>query len=104
MGRTPALIGISVVSVGLLVAGKDPFTPAQRNYWAFQPVKRVPPPSGKQLNPIDAFVASKLEAKGLAFAPAADRVTLLRRVSFDLIGLPPSPAEVDAFVSDKSPD
>ena len=108
MGRTPALIGISVVSVGLLLAGKDPFTPAQRNYWAFQPVKRVPPPAVKQqklvANPIDAFIASKLDGKGIQLSPAADKVTLLRRVSFDLIGLPPTPGEVDAFVADKSPD
>src|SRR3954465_15287108 len=114
MGRTSALIGLSVVSVGLLLAAsttttsKDPFTPAQRNFWAFQPVHRINPPAVKRqemvANPIDAFVASKLDAKGLSLSPAADKVTLLRRVSFDLIGLPPTPAEVDAFLADKSPD
>jgi hypothetical protein len=55
-------------------------------------------------NPVDAFVAAGQEAHGLAPAPEADRVTLIRRLSFDLIGLPPAPAEVEAFVNDRSPD
>jgi hypothetical protein len=55
-------------------------------------------------NPVDAFVAAGQEAHGLAPAPEADRITLLRRVSFDLIGLPPTPEEVAAFVNDKSPE
>src|SRR4051794_16774709 len=114
MGRTLTLIGFSAVSVGLILAastttpGKDVFTPAQRNYWAFQPVHRTDAPAVKHreavANPIDAFIAAKLEAKNLTISPAADKVTLLRRVSFDLTGLPPTPAEVDAFVADKSPD
>ena len=87
---------------------KDRFTPAQRRYWAFQPVHETAPPAIKNsawvVNTIDAFVAQKLEAKGLTPSPKADRITLLRRVTFDLIGLPPTPAEVDAFVADKSPN
>ncbi|MEO2088439.1 MAG: DUF1549 domain-containing protein, partial [Gemmataceae bacterium] len=56
------------------------------------------------LNPIDAFVQSKLEAAGLSFSPPVDKLTLLRRVTFDLHGLPPTPDEIDAFLKDTSPD
>ncbi len=55
-------------------------------------------------NPIDAFVFAKLEAKGLKPSPPADRRTLLRRATYDLTGLPPTPEEVDAFVQDAAPD
>src|SRR5207244_8760224 len=54
--------------------------------------------------PIDAFILAKLESKSLTLAPDADRTTLLRRVTFDLIGLPPTPEEVDAFLADNAPD
>ena len=55
-------------------------------------------------NPVDAFVLARLEAEGLEPAPEADRVTLIRRLSYDLTGLPPTPAEVEAFVADAAPD
>src|SRR5689334_20141019 len=81
---------------------KDRFTPEERSYWAFQPVAspRVPVVrDGRWVhNPIDAFVLSQLEAKGLRPSMPADRITLLRRVTLDLIGLPPTPDEVDAFL------
>jgi mono/diheme cytochrome c family protein len=67
-------------------------------HWAFQPVKR---PAG---NGIDDFIAAKLKEKNLTPSPEADKVTLIRRVSLDLIGLPPTPAEVKAFVEDKRAD
>ncbi len=83
-------------------------TPEARKYWAYQPVKRPAIPVLKLrdwvANPIDAFVLSKLEAKGLAPAPPADRIALARRVYYDLIGLPPTPEQVDAFVDDHSPN
>jgi len=84
------------------------FTAAQRKFWSFQPVKRSAVPAVKNMgwvkNPIDAFILAKLEAKGLKPAPPADKRTLIRRVTFDLTGLPPTPAEVQAFLADKSPD
>jgi mono/diheme cytochrome c family protein len=76
--------------------------------WSLQKVKKPAVPKVKAAgwvkNPIDAFVLAKLEAKGLAPAPAADRRTLIRRVTYDLIGLPPTAAEIQAFVADKSPN
>lgn len=77
-------------------------------HWAFVPVERPEPPavsstSGK-LGPIDAFIVRRLESEGVNPMPETDRRTLVRRLSFDLTGLPPTPAEVDAFLADKSPD
>jgi len=75
--------------------------------WSLQPVKNPPIPKVKNTawmhNPIDAFVLAKLEAKKIAPAPAADKRTLLRRVTYDLIGLPPTADETQAFLADKSP-
>ena len=81
---------------------------AQKNFWSYKPVKKSALPKVKNLawcaNPIDRFVMAKLEEKGLKPAPTADRRSLIRRATFDLIGLPPTPAEVEAFVNDKSPN
>ncbi|MBC7527133.1 MAG: DUF1549 domain-containing protein [Chthonomonadaceae bacterium] len=77
------------------------------NFWSFRPVKKLPAPTVKASawvkNPIDAFVLAKLEEKGLKPAPPADKRTLLRRVSLDLVGLPPTPQEMADFLNDKSP-
>lgn len=77
-------------------------------HWSFTPPERKDPPAVQQAdwarNPIDNFVLAKLEEEGLKPAPQADRYTLARRLSLDLTGLPPTPAEVDAFVADASPD
>ena len=78
-------------------------------HWSFQPVTRPPvpevrTPQSEIRNPIDAFLLAKLAPAGLAFAPPADKRVLLRRVTFDLTGLPPTPAEVEAFVADAAPD
>src|SRR5579884_433709 len=77
-------------------------------HWSFIAPTRPPLPQVKDAawvrNPIDAFVLAKLEEKGLKPAPEADRRTLARRVSLDLTGLPPSPQEVEEFVSDKDPN
>lgn len=82
-------------------------TPASNpNLWYLKPVERPQVPAGvtQSSNPIDAFIAAKLKAKGLRPAASADKATLLRRVYLDLIGIPPTPAEQDAFLADNSPD
>ena len=83
-------------------------TAEDRAYWAFQPVGHPGVPQVRHRewvgNPIDAFILSRLERKGLVPNPPADPRTLIRRVCFDLIGLPPTPEEVDAFVANPSPD
>jgi hypothetical protein len=80
---------------------------AARRHWAFQPVHEPALPAVMNRawvqSPIDAFVLARLEAKHLAPAPPADRRTLIRRATFDLTGLPPTPAETEAFVSDTAP-
>lgn len=85
-----------------------PTRPQDAPLWSLQPVKRPKPPKVKNAgwvrNPIDNFILARLEADGQKPAPPADRRTLIRRVTYDLIGLPPSPAEVAAFVADKSPN
>jgi hypothetical protein len=87
---------------------KVEITEEQRRFWSFQPVKKVSPPEiknkGWPRTDLDRFIFAGLEAKGLAPAKRADKRTLLRRVTFDLIGLPPTPEEIDAFLKDESPD
>ena len=78
-------------------------------HWSFRPLAAVAPPVPQRdgewvCNPVDAFVLKKLHAKGLSPAPPADDRTWLRRVSYDLVGLPPPPDEVDLFLKDKSDD
>ncbi len=103
-------------------SGKKPLTPKQvtlirqwieqgapwSRHWAYEPPRRPPLPTtgfrDRVQTPIDAFVLARLEAEGLAPASRADRATLIRRLYLDLIGLPPSVEEVDAFLSDTSSD
>ncbi len=84
------------------VTGKD------RGFWAFQKPVRPAVPKVRQTsrarNPIDHFVLAKLEERKLGYAPPADRRTLIQRAYFDLIGLPPTPEEADAFEADRAPD
>ena len=84
--------------------GKQPMTVTDkdRQYWAYKPLADVKAPAGN--DPIDAFIAEKWAAKGITPAAAADKRTLIRRVYFDLIGLPPTPEEVKAFLDNQAPD
>ena len=81
---------------------------AARQFWAFQPVRRPALPDTVRdpwvQTPVDAFVLAELNARGLKPIERADRRMLIRRVTFDLLGLPPTPEEVEAFVQDPSPD
>lgn len=82
---------------------------AASTHWSFRPLREVSVPTvadsaHRMRTPVDAFVLAKLEARGITLSPDADRVTILRRVTFDLTGLPPSPEEVDDFVRDERPD
>ena len=74
-------------------------------HWAFQAPLKTPPPTTAEAspNPIDSFVADRLKSAGLAFSPSADRRTLIRRLTFDLTGLPPSPEEIRNYLEDSSP-
>jgi hypothetical protein len=77
-------------------------------FWSFVPPKLPPVPAVKDqkwvANPIDSFILNRLENEGLHPSPEADRRTLIRRVSFDLTGLPPTPAQMDAYLADSSPN
>lgn len=89
-------------------AQRGVITDKDREWWAFQPLKTVSPPPLKRTlplpTPIDPFIVARLEEKSLSLNPPADRRTLIRRASFDLRGIPPTPEEVGMFLQDTSPD
>src|SRR5262245_56924833 len=93
---------------GLRGNDEEPLTPRQKAHWAWKKPLRPAVPGVKDTtwarNPIDAFIAARREVSGLPPAPLASREQLIRRLSFDLVGLPSTPAEIDAFVEDQSPD
>jgi len=79
-----------------------------KNHWAFRPLRQPPVPDSVEENPsssavVDTFIRQKLTEQGLEMSPRSDRRTLIRRLSFDLIGLPPTPAEMEAFEADPDP-
>ncbi|MFO0842755.1 MAG: PSD1 and planctomycete cytochrome C domain-containing protein [Gemmataceae bacterium] len=88
--------------------GRGVVTAEDRQFWSFRPVRDPVPPAINNphlaANPIDLFLLAKLQEKGLSYNRLADRAALLRRLTYDLIGLPPTPEEVDAFLHDKRPD
>jgi mono/diheme cytochrome c family protein len=85
------------------VPAKGHISDRDREHWAFQPPRRPAVPK-KGANPVDAFVLASLEKNGLAMNPEAPKPALLRRLTFDLTGLPPSPEALDQFLQDKRPD
>lgn len=86
-------------------APDEPIPPDPRDHWAFKPVASPAVPADPAAaHPLDAFIRARLGVEGLTPAPQADRATLLRRLSFDLLGLPPSPADVRDFLADDRPD
>ena len=99
------------VVLGTLVAGPLVWLRAadsDSQHWSFRPVHSAVPPAVKDsswiASPIDAFVLAKLEQRGLHPSPPADRRTLIRRATFDLAGLPPTPDEIEAFLADTTPE
>jgi hypothetical protein len=102
---------VSIIGSEATTAPLGTYTAAERRHWAFQPRRDAAPPAFTDAaakawikTPIDAFVLAGLRKEGLTPAPEADRATLIRRVTFDLHGLPPSDEEVRAFVTDRSPN
>ncbi|HEV3259426.1 MAG TPA: DUF1549 domain-containing protein, partial [Gemmataceae bacterium] len=94
---------------GTVAAGLSAFNLKERaKHWCWQPLQRHTPPAVQHhdwpMSPVDRFILAGLEANGLAPAKPADRRTLIRRVTYDMIGLPPTPKEIDAFLADRSPN
>jgi hypothetical protein len=115
LGKPPLSPGeVAILRAWIDQGAKWPKTPTtvsaapKSSQWAFQPVRNPKPPAvrneGWVKNPVDSFVLARLEAEHLAPSPEASKETLIRRLSLDLTGLPPSPQQVAAFVSDRSPD
>jgi len=104
----PSLAFALILLSASLGADKPRWTDAQRRHWSFLPPSRSIVPkvalAAAVRNPVDAFLLRDLEANGLAFAPEADRPTLLRRLRYDLTGLPPTPDELASFLRDDRPD
>ena len=99
-------LAILWVMLGTSVFAKE-FSQADREWWAFLPVTKPTVPTagtGWAFNELDHFVARKLETQNLSPAKEADRRTLIRRLSFDFTGLPPSPEQIAEFLADRSPD
>ncbi len=109
LATVPEAMGEAVADVDALRARElRPITEEERTYWAYVPAVRPTVPSvdraGWNANPIDAFLLDAMTGKGLTPVAPADRRTLVRRAYLDVLGLPPTPAQTEAFVQDTSPD
>src|SRR6059058_5918295 len=82
----------------------DPKLKRKADFWTFKKVERLPIPTNNPANPIDAFIQNRWQRENLHGSPPADPRTLARRIYFDLTGLPPTSDELNAFLSDKSPN
>jgi hypothetical protein len=106
MMRFLSAVAVLVPCLGPARAGEP--APKAADHWAWQPIRRPVPPPVKNVawlrSDLDRFVLARLEKEGIAPSPEADRVTLMRRLSFDLTGLSPTPEEVGAVLNDRSPD
>jgi hypothetical protein len=101
-GLCRLLLCLTCLGLPVTHAAADP-----KAHWAFQPIRKIEPPadpSGWSANPIDRFVRARQRERGFQPAGPADKRTLIRRATFDLIGLPPTPEEGHAFVADDAPD
>jgi len=100
--------GTALVERHDAVQGGPTFTDDERAFWAFQPPTNPPSPliknSAWPKNSLDVFILAGLEARSLSPVPSADKRTLIRRATYDLIGLPPTPDEIEAFLADDMPD
>jgi hypothetical protein len=105
---TVVMVGNYQAAAGTEDAVRSQNATSDTAHWAFRPMHRPAVPAVRSVErlatPVDAFILSRLEAAGLTLSPPADKPTLLRRVTYDLTGLPPTPEEVDAFLGDDSPD
>ena len=108
MGIWGALVAAAMASDLPPAAPPESFNAEARDHWAYQPVRRPDPPAVKRpgwvRNPIDRFLLAGLEEMSWQPAPEADRSALIRRLTFDLTGLPPTPKEVETFILDDRPD
>jgi len=108
-GTLVGFVGLAAVALAQSSYQDPPLTPQDRTHWAFLPPKKSSPPvvtdqAYSPRNAVDAFIFARLQQAGLTPSPEADKRTLIRRLYFDLIGLPPTPEEVDAFLQDTAPD
>ena len=106
-GASPTTAARAASGPAMAAFEDRPVTEEERSYWAFKLPVQAPPPDLERKDlksPVDRFLGAARAARGLAAAPRADRQTLVRRASLDLLGLPPSPAEVARFVADDRPD
>src|SRR5262249_3947005 len=104
MARRLVLLAVLPLLTPVIRAGE----PVATNHWAFRPLRDPSPPivadpRAALGNPIDAFIQARHIEKGLRPAPPAEKRTLIRRATFDLTGLPPTPEEIDVFLNDRSP-